>query len=117
MAMRQVRALEADHAAAAPLHDEVDELGRRWLDAGTLEEAAAARLVELTGRLQATYERHIAVEDCVVFPVAGAVLSDAALRAVGREMAERRGVDPQLPPRRCRHGRTLTGAANAPESA
>ncbi len=112
-AMAQIDALEADHAAAAPLHDGVERLGRRWLDRGRLSPDDAARLSHLLDELRATYVRHIAVEDTEVFPLAGQVLSDAALRAVGREMADRRGVDPDLPPRRCRHRSTTPGAESA----
>ena len=53
--------------------------------------------------LHAMYQRHIRVEDEVIFPLAGEALSGNALKAVGREMAERRGIDPGLPPRRCKH--------------
>lgn len=96
-AMERVVALEADHRDAEPVHAEVDVLGRRWLDAGTLGTADAARLAELLDGLQEMYLRHIAVEDEDVFPVARAVLSADDLAAVGREMALRRGLYGGLP--------------------
>ena len=59
---------------------------------------------------QALYRAHIAFEDDVLFPTAAAELSREAIRAIGAEMAERRGVDPGRAGPRCRH------AKGAPES-
>jgi hemerythrin-like domain-containing protein len=42
--------------------------------------------------LRTIYERHIAIEDHDVFPLAGQVLNQAEIAALGREMAARRGV-------------------------
>jgi len=86
--------LHRDHELADGAHAEVDALGSRWLSEGSLSSESTARLTELLGRLSSTYQRHIAVEDNEVFPLAGQVLTSAELAAVGREMATRRSVDP-----------------------
>lgn len=54
----------------------------------------AGRLLAVLQHLQALYARHIAVEDNQVFPLAGTLLESDALAEVGREMATRRGLDP-----------------------
>ncbi len=104
-ALARIDALESDHAAADVRHAEVDQLGRRWLERDALQQPELDRLIELLEQLRAMYQRHIAEEDDVIFPLAAQTLSANQITAIGREMAERRGVDPGLPPRRCRHGR------------
>ena len=90
-ALAKIQALEADHQVAKDGHDAVEELGRKWLAAGRLSETDAARLLAHLRELQSIYERHIAVEDNEIFPLAKQVLNSESLSAVGREMAERRG--------------------------
>lgn len=107
-----VDALESDHVHADTLHQQVDALGRRWLAHGELSSADSDHLRVLLQELLATYTRHIAEEDDVIFPLAAVVLSVGDVRAIGREMAARRGVDPKLPPARCKHAR-----ANQPDPA
>lgn len=85
--------LHADHELAGAGHAEVEALGRRWLSDGALSIQSNDRLAELLGQLHSTYQKHIAVEDGELFPLAGQVLSDAELAAVGLEMATRRSVD------------------------
>lgn len=85
--------LNADHVRADAVHAEVEALGSRWLSEGVLSSESTARLTESLDQLQSTYQKHIAVEDGEVFPLAGQVLSDAELAAVGREMAGRRSID------------------------
>ena len=48
---------------------------------------------ELLEELWAIYKKHIDIEDTQVFPLAGRVLEPDQVEAIGREMAERRGVD------------------------
>lgn len=103
--LNKVDALEADHRAAEKGHQQVDALVQRWLDKHTLPEDAVNQLIDVLTQLQASYQRHIAIEDNEVFPLASQALSPVQLQAMGREMADRRGVDPNLPPRRCKHGR------------
>lgn len=112
-AMSRIDALEADHADAAPIHAEVETLATRWLEAGRLGDADADLLLRHLTHLQGVYARHIAVEDHEIFPLAQRLLSHASLQAVGREMADRRGLDPGLPPRRCRHRLTTRRSDSA----
>ena len=86
--------LHADHALADAVHAEVEALGSRWLSKGVLSSESAARLAELLNSLYQTYQRHIAVEDNEVFPLAGRLLSSDELAVVGQEMAMRRSIDP-----------------------
>jgi hemerythrin-like domain-containing protein len=93
--LARVDALEADHVRAGPAHDEVDALGRRWIEDGSLPEADAARLCTLVEGLAAMYQEHIAVEDGEVFPAAAGALSEADKKRMGEEMAARRGARSQ----------------------
>lgn len=93
----RIAALEHDHREADAAHAEVDRLGRRWLEAGRLESAEARRMLERIETLSALYTRHISAEDQEIFPLAREVLPDDEVAAVGREMAQRRGLFGQLP--------------------
>jgi hemerythrin-like domain-containing protein len=85
--------LNADHVRADAVHAEVESLGSRWLSEGVLSIESANRLGALLDQLHSTYQKHIAVEDGEVFPIAGEILTDAELTAVGREMATRRSIN------------------------
>lgn len=89
-ALATVATLELDHESARLVHDEVDQLGRHWLELGGLAPHELARLSWLLCHLQQMYARHIAEEDNVIFPLAEELLSTESLAAIGREMAERR---------------------------
>ena len=91
-ALETLERLEVDHRAADRHHATVDALSRRWLSVGTLAAEEVAALLEHLTALEDLYRGHIRVEDEELFPAAGRVLSAEALEAVGREMAERRGV-------------------------
>lgn len=88
--------LSAQHEAADAMHGAVDRLARRWVADGRLPERDLAQLRVWVLRLRAIYEEHIAVEDHNLFPLAARVLDHRALTQVGREMAQRRGLDPAL---------------------
>jgi hemerythrin-like domain-containing protein len=90
--LQRIESLEVDHRHAEAMHEEVNRLCRKWLDAGSLEAEELRRLGELLGGLRATYARHIALEDTELFPLAARVLDRRQLAEVGREMARRRGV-------------------------
>jgi hemerythrin-like domain-containing protein len=90
-ALAKIQALEADHEVAKAGHDTVEQLGQQWLASGRLSESETSRLVKALDDLQSIYERHIAVEDNEIFPLAKEVLDAKTLSDVGREMAERRG--------------------------
>lgn len=92
-AMSLLAELHGDHERADAAHAEVEALGSRWLTEGVLSSESTERLGELLEQLRSTYEKHIAVEDHEVFPLAGQILSSADLAATGREMAERRSIN------------------------
>ena len=93
--LARVDALEQEHVCAGEAHAEVDRLGKIWLDEGSLSPERIARLSTVLAQLSELYRRHIAMEDGEVFPVAAVVLPPTARKAIGSEMASRRGL---LPP-------------------
>ena len=90
-ALAKIQALEADHEVAKVGHDAIEQLGQKWLASGRLSDDETLRLVGHLRELQSIYERHIAVEDNEIFPLAARVLDPETLNDVGREMAKRRG--------------------------
>jgi hemerythrin-like domain-containing protein len=84
--------LEFEHELAARDHQIVDSLATRWQNEGRLAPEDGVRLTEALERLSEIYRRHIAVEDRELFPLANRLLRPDELAAVGREMAERRGL-------------------------
>jgi len=84
--------LEFEHALAARDHAIVDSLATRWLSERRLAPEDNARMTEALRRLSEIYSRHIAVEDRELFPLALQLLRPEELAAVGREMADRRGI-------------------------
>ena len=91
-ALATVERLERDHATAEAWHQELDALGKCWLGEGILHSASISRFRQLAAQLSRLYEEHIRVEDDELFPLAISILPQPDLNAVGREMAERRGV-------------------------
>jgi hemerythrin-like domain-containing protein len=90
--LAKVEALETQHTEADRRHAEVDRLGRAWLEGGTLAGPDAERLASLLAELSEMYRGHISLEEEEVFPAAASSLGDAERRAMGREMAARRGL-------------------------
>ena len=84
--------LHQDHEEAEKQHRQVDELGCKWLAEGSLPSDDVQNLLGLLIALRTTYEKHIAVEDNEVFPLAGRVLHPSELETIGQEMAARRGI-------------------------
>lgn len=91
-ALAEIQRLESDHEAADRRHTVVDELVKRWLDAGRLERTDVDALERALAELKQLYSAHIAIEDARIFPLAAGVLTREDIRALGREMAERRGL-------------------------
>ena len=91
-ALAALDGLEHDHREAEACHAAVDELARQWLADGSLSDPDLEELRQRVARLRALYQRHIAVEDREVFPVAGRVLDRAQIEEIGGEMAARRQV-------------------------
>lgn len=84
--------LHIEHEEAEIKHRRVDELGRAWLANEPLSPENTQMLIGLVKDLRRAYEKHIAVEDNEVFPLAGRILSPPELETIGREMAARRGL-------------------------
>src|SRR5947209_1827413 len=82
--------LENDHRRADLLHAEVDRLGRDWLQSGMLAASDAQHFRAYVAELGCIYKEHIRIEDEVVFPVAGRLLSERDKAAIAAEMAARR---------------------------
>jgi hemerythrin-like domain-containing protein len=88
----RIESLEEEHVCADRSHGEVDSLGCLWLKQGELSPEQAERLLAVLVGLRDVYRHHIATEDNEVFPAAAATLSASDCRAIGDEMASRRGI-------------------------
>jgi hemerythrin-like domain-containing protein len=84
--------LEGDHRWAEPLHEEVEKLGVEYLGRTALSSAQVEQFRKAVADLAAMYQRHIAVEDGVLFPVASKALSPEEKQTIAEEMAGRRKV-------------------------
>ena len=82
--------LEGDHQTANRDHELVDTLGSEWLRDGMLRHNQLLEMRQALDRLSGLYQRHIAIEDRDLFPLAALVLPANELAEVGREMANRR---------------------------
>lgn len=80
--------VEAEHVEMAALWRELDAVLSR-ISAGN----AAPLASELVKRFASSYDAHITAEETVLLPAMQRLLSAADWQAVGRAMAERRGVD------------------------
>ncbi|MCZ2291003.1 MAG: hemerythrin domain-containing protein [Burkholderiales bacterium] len=89
-----------DEAFAAQIEQEHHELHRRWIELrGGIAEVASGTWVTAGpgefvawARFATLYRAHVAAEEAVAFPAAQALLSETMTKAIGREMAERRGL-------------------------
>lgn len=88
----KLAALEEEHRWAAPLHEEIDRLGSKYLSSGPLSAAEVDRFRSAVESLVAMYGEHIALEDEVIFPCAADVLSPEDKAAIAGEMARRRNL-------------------------
>ncbi|MGB6191878.1 MAG: hemerythrin domain-containing protein [Terracidiphilus sp.] len=88
----RISSLAADHRWVEAQHLEIDTIGGRWLSAGVLHPRDHARLRAIIHPLLRFYAHHIEIEEAEVFPAARRLLSATERDAVGREMAERRGL-------------------------
>jgi hemerythrin-like domain-containing protein len=86
-----VDVLASQHVEADRAHAEVDQLGRSWLQTGSLSAGHRARFAARTAELMDLYRNHILVEEGELFPAAAKALDDAQRHAMGKEMAARRG--------------------------
>jgi hemerythrin-like domain-containing protein len=96
-ALEALHGLEDEHRGSEAMLATVDELGTGWLENDALPATELDKLVSRLFRLRSVYERHIGVEDREIFPLAGRLLPPPTIQQIGREMAERRGIDPDAP--------------------
>jgi hemerythrin-like domain-containing protein len=69
-ALATMKSLHIDHDAAEPAHHEIDNLYRKWMERRDLSPSDRAKLKHLLDGLHTMYERHLAVEDKELFPLA-----------------------------------------------
>ena len=84
-----VQRLQADHRQMHALWAELLPLLRRWRDDDPAPAVSAADRA-LIAQALGLYDRHIELEESVVYPAAQALLDADALQAAGAEMAARR---------------------------
>ncbi len=89
-AIRSLSPLEQEHRRAELLHSQVDRLGRAALGRGMLSAQDARDFRQAIAELLSIYKEHIRIEDEVLFPAAGRVLSPTEKLAIAGEMAARR---------------------------
>ena len=92
----KIEQLQKDHERADVAHRIVDGIGVRWLEDGVIDAEDADRLKANLHALSELYERHLAVEDKEIFPIAAAVLSANDQIEMGRQMASRRGLSAEI---------------------
>jgi hemerythrin-like domain-containing protein len=92
-ALADLDRLEQEHRWAAPLHAEVDRLGKQWLLNGRLAGDQVHAFQSAIAKLDSMYRTHIEFEDRVLFPLAARVLSSEQNVAVAQEMAKRRNLN------------------------
>jgi hemerythrin-like domain-containing protein len=106
-ALARLEKLEEDHRHAEAKHAEVERLTRRWLDADRLTDPDFEHLQSELQTLRQMYQQHIAFEDEQLFPLAERVLTSEQMQVMGREMAQRRGVEQgEHTGPRCKHANT-----------
>lgn len=89
-AIETLAPLEQEHRRADALHADVDRLGRACLERGPLSPEDAQLFQQAMAELLSIYKEHIRIEDEVLFPVAGRLLSAADKTAIAGEMVARR---------------------------
>lgn len=92
-AFSELDKLEGDHRVAEPLHARAQELGQQYLADGSLSADQVQEFRKAVATLSSMYQRHIELEDNVIFPIAARVLSDEEKSRIAAEMAGRRKVE------------------------
>ncbi len=87
-----IEILNADHRLLTGSHEEVDGLSRWWLANDFLESQDTSRLVTIIQDLKQVYERHIAIEEHNIFPMAGRIILAEDFQVIAKEMARRRNL-------------------------
>jgi iron-sulfur cluster repair protein YtfE (RIC family) len=92
-AISQLDELQAEHRWADLLHAEVERMGVKYLSPqNKLSSEEVERFRTAIRDLRSMYDRHIRLEDHVIFPLAARVLSAQDKSAIADEMAGRRKV-------------------------
>lgn len=94
--IESIHHLEKEHQMAQENHDNVERLAKKWLLEGLLCFEDACSLSDALGRLSVIYKKHIDVEEQNIFPLASKILSRAEVTEIGREMAMRRNINPDI---------------------
>ena len=89
----QLDRLEDEHRWAAPLHAEVELLGKKYLLTDALSAVEVEKFRNAVAALASLYKRHITVEDSVIFPLAARLLTRMEKIAIAGEMARRRDLE------------------------
>ena len=84
-----VAQLQADHLQLHALWQDLRPALLAWRDAAAPPPVAAVERV-LVRDFVAAYERHIPLEESLVYPAARPLFDEAALQVIGTEMAARR---------------------------
>ncbi|MCI0447770.1 hemerythrin domain-containing protein [bacterium] len=94
--IKSLNHLEKEHHIADENHRTVEQLSKKWLLEGQLCFEDACELSDALGRLSVLYKKHIDVEERKIFPLASRILSAAEVTEIGREMAMRRNINPEI---------------------
>ena len=93
-ALSKLQHLEGEHRRADTLHAAVDRIGNEYLGNQALPEEDLLTFRNAIAELALLYQKHILLEDTLIFPVATRLLSPTDKAAIGREMAARRMIRP-----------------------
>jgi len=91
-ALSQLDELEGEHRWAEALHSDVEQMGVKYLSEGSLLSGEVEKFRTTIRDLRSKYEKHIRLEDQVIFPLATRVLTEHEKSAIANEMAGRRKV-------------------------
>jgi hemerythrin-like domain-containing protein len=89
-ALSEIGGLEHDHREADEMHQRADALYSTWIEKGALTPDEHEELTTATRNLAQLYERHIELEEQVVFPRAAQLLNPDAIAAMAQEFRARR---------------------------
>jgi iron-sulfur cluster repair protein YtfE (RIC family) len=91
-ALSRLDELEAEHRWADPLHADVERIGVKYLSEGSLSSQDVERFRTAIRDLRSMYEKHIGLEDHIIFPLAARTLTERDRSDIAHEMARRRKV-------------------------
>lgn len=91
-ALAKMDELEREHRWAAPLHTQVERVGKRYLSKGKVTGPEVEAFRASVAALAAMYAVHIRTEEELVFPLAARILPKTEKAAIAQEMAKRRAV-------------------------